>query len=472
MKFLKLILVLILCQSVAAEDIVFSVRSQQLKVAPIDGRGHNVYLNDKLVHFIPVTSRSDIRSAAMAISDYGLDDKQKTKLFNYLNSDFDNSLKGASEEDLLKASLEIGRTAQKIISEEIKEDCLKNSKDISQKKKAAPAKKTQEIYCECELPNNMKLSDEDIFKLTPSNEDKYWNDFSLLGEIEEISFGLDTTNDNHLHGLWRNIASPELDGNDRGRTFGINLDFKAVGSKGELQISYESEIFTQMRETSPGSGYFYIDGDNKFLQDQLERNRLDLKLLRNIEGTNTYVISGFELQQLTDDGSVAGPLQDAWHGLYENNNVIQYTNQDFMKNDVDLTLYGGVGKEWLSDLGNWKCRTRAEFTAGVNVLDMEDSFVKARGEIDLNSNKLFDGDEDNPWFIVSMWAEASVENQGTNQHGTGVNVKFPIEVSSWRIEPSIGMSLEYEKEDAYFTQSQSRKIEPQSHIGLTITKKF
>ena len=113
-----------------------------------------------------------------------------------------------------------------------------------------------------------------------------------------------------------------------------------------------------------------------------------------------------------------------------------------------------------------------EGTVGVNVLDASDAFIKGRAEVELNSNKVLGGTKENPWFLVSLWVEGSLENQGENQYGTGVKISSPISVGNWTVEPAIGMSLSVDKEDYLFKQSQSTKIEPQSHIGLTFKRKF
>lgn len=464
-----ILFVTLLCNSAYAAQVSFQVRGQTIRVMPLGNKGQNIYLNDKLIHFVPISNRGDISNASKVISDYGLNPEQISELDHFLGTTFDSTMKAPDNKDLVAASFQIAKEASDIMSQEVKEDCLKTSEPV---KEVAIDNLDDEIYCECQLPKELQIADEDYFKVSEGFEDEYWDDYSLIGEVEEISFSLDSTNDNHLHGLWRRIASPELDGNDRGRTFGLNLDYKAVGDLGEIQIAFESVLFTQLYETSPGSGLFFLNQDDQYFQDQAERNTLDLKLLRRTGLGDDFVIAGFELQQLTDDGNVAGPIQDAWHELLKKENAVQYTNQNYMEDDLDLTLYGGLGKDWFSDLGNWKCRSRLEGTIGVNVLDTEDVFIKTRGEVELNSNKVFGGTEDNPWFLVSMWAEGSLENQGENQYGAGVSVKSPIRVGDWTVEPKIGMSIEVQKEDFMFSQAQSRKIEPQSHIGITFRRKF
>lgn len=480
MRFIKLLTAFSLITSTmsAKEGVIFKVKDHKLEVRARETLGHGIFKDDKFIHFIPVSSREDLRSISKVLKGYGLNDKQIEKALKYTSDHFENELKGPTTEDLVKTSIALSAVAEKALNEKPEVDCHegtdKNNTAKKSKDNKDDKKKTAEIYCECELPEGTKAKFEGT-ATAPSFEGQYMDEFSLIGDLESSEFTLNTSNDNHLHGLWRNISDPSMDGNDRGRTFGLNLDYKLKGSDGEFRIMFESAIFTQLKETSPGSNLFYIqreeNGDNKYLQDLLERNRLDISLRKNLDVNDMFLIGGVELEQLTDSGSVADPIQAAWHGAWEGNTV-QYENQDFMDDKINLTMYGGLGKDWFSDLGKWKCRTRIEGTIGQNLIDAGDTYAKVRGEVELNSNKVFGGTEDNPYFLVSMWAQGSLESQDGNETGAGVQVAFPIEVNKWQIKPHLGLSIKDEKEDRMFSQKQSMKLEPESSIGITFSRKF
>uniref|UniRef100_UPI003564C664 hypothetical protein n=1 Tax=Halobacteriovorax sp. TaxID=2020862 RepID=UPI003564C664 len=200
----------------------------------------------------------------------------------------------------------------------------------------------------------------------------------------------------------------------------------------------------------------------------LERNRLDVSL-RRLMDKDKYLIMGVELEELTDDGRAAGPIQQAWHKLGNN---IKYDNQDFRDDEINLTVYGGIGKSWMNDLGNWKCTSKIEGTIGQNVLNFDDTYIKARGEVEFSSNELLGGSEENPFVLLSAWAEGSLETEDDYTAGAGVAMSFPRQVGKWEIKPEVGFSIKNEKEDRYFSQSQSTKLEPESHIGITFSRKF
>jgi hypothetical protein len=460
----------------AKESVIFIVKDHKLEVRAKETLGHGIFKDDKFIHFIPISSRDDLKSITKVLKKLGLSDSQLEEALKYTSEHFENELKAPTTTDLIKTSLALSAVAEKALNREIEVDChektSKNNIPKISKEKKEP-QKTAEVYCECELPKGAIAKFEKA--TAPSFEGEYFDDFSLLGDLESSEFTINTTNDNHLHGLWKKFSGAESDGNDRGRTFGLNLDYKLKGSDGEFRIMFESTIFTQLKETSPGSNNFYIrrdgNGDTTYLQDLLERNRLDISLRKNLDVNDMFLIGGVELEQLTDNGSFSDPIQKAWHGAWDSNTV-QYENQDFMDDKMNLTVYGGLGKDWLHDLGKWKCRTRIEGTIGQNLLDVGDTFAKVRTEVELNSNEVFGGSEDNPYFLISMWAQGSAETQGGHEKGAGIQVAFPIKVNDWQIKPHFGISIKDEKEDRLFTQSQSMKIEPESSIGITFSKKF
>ncbi len=463
--------------SFAQEGVIFFVKEDKTKhkieVRAKETLGHGIFKNDKFVHFVPISSRADLKNMNKALKGFGLNPKQLAEVEKYTHKVFESQLKPATTKDLIKTSVALSEVANQILDSELEIDCHEeNGETVALEKEKEKKEKTAQVYCECELPKGTKGK---VDKASaPELEGSFWDNITFLGDLESQEFSLDTSNDNIFHGLWRNIADPEMDGNDRGRTFGLNLNYSLKGSEGEFRIMYESTIFTQLKETSPGSNRFYVrnDGDSqKYLQDLLERNRLDISLRKKLDNSDLFLIGGVELEQLTDDGNMSGPIQTAWHSAW-GKDTVQYENQDFMDDKYSLSLYGGVGKDWFHDLGKWKCRTRLEGTIGHNILDSSDTYAKVRGEVEFNSNEVFGGNEDNPYFLVSMWAEGSVESQGGSNRGAGINLSMPTNVGRWQIKPTVGFSIKDEKEDRFFSQKQSKKIEPESHIGITFTRRF
>ena len=449
-------------------DTVFFADKTKVEVKEQGEGGEGLFEDDRFIRFYPVVSREDLNVLISDLEKYPIKDSELARVKSSLQERFSAKLKPASSEDLIKTSLALGKLADAALA--VSDDIECNEKNGLKTPVKEKKSKEEKVYCECELPDGQRLGIIDSSKAL-SFDGKYWDDYSLLGEIESSSLFINTSNDNHLHGLWRRMTSPEHDGNDRGRTFGLNLDYSLKGTDGEFRLDYESVIFTQMKETSPGTNMFWVNDEGDFKQDLIERNRLDGSLRKNLGNDGTFFIAGAELEQLTDDGSVAGPMQDAWHKIWKDD-VVQYENQDHMDDEINLTLYGGLGKSWMSDLGNWKCTTTIEGTIGQNVLDIGDTYVKVRGEVDLNSNTMFGGTKENPFLLVSMWAEGSVETEGGNQSAAGLNLSTPIKVGKWQVSPQVGVSIKNEKEDRYFSQSQSMKLEPESHIGITFTRKF
>lgn len=463
MKKWTILLFLLAVNASSSESVInFESEGADYSLKKRGDLGQGLFKNGKFIRFYPLSTRDEVNALVNDLSLYDISSESREEIESYINDDFASKLKPASNEELLQTSLVLGAIATEALAEKEVECNEENGIKTSSNKK----EKMETVYCECELPEG---SDAKVASIgVPTFEGEYWDDYSILGKIESSSYTINTSNDNHLHGGYGTLGGTG-DGNDRGRTFGLNLDYKLVGEEGEFRINYESVIFTQLYEGS-SEDRFLINDKGELKQDLLERNRLDTSLRKRYD-RDDYFIAGVQLEQLTDDGNVSGPIQKAWHKLSGTKNI-QYDNQDFRDDEVNLTLYGGLGREWMKDLGNWKCTSRIEGTIGHNILNHSDSYIKVRGEVDLNSNTLLGGSKDNPFVLVSLWAEGSLETEGGSEKGAGVNMSFPVEVGKWQVKPQVGFSIKDEKEDRYFSQKQSIKLEPESHIGITFTRKF
>ncbi len=464
---MALILLAINISSSAAELVFFSDK-KRVEIKKQGSAGEGLFEDGTFIRFYPIVSRSDLKLLIQDIEKYPADSKELDRIKKLLTKRFEEKLNPATSEELIRTSLALGKVAEEALAPRDEIEC--NQENGLKTPVATKETKEEKIYCECELPEDANF--EYGLASAPTFEGEYWDDYSILGKIESSSLLINTSNDNHLHGLWRKMAGPEYDGNDRGRTFGLNLDYTLKGSEGEFRLNYESVIFTQLAETAPGSNRFYVNDEGAYRQDLLERNRLDMSLRRNIDNDGVYYIAGVELEELSDEGRVGGPLQEAWHKAFKKAGNIQYDNQDHMDDEINLTLYGGLGKTWMKDIGNWKCTSTIEGTIGYNILDSEDAYFKTRGSLEINSNEFLGRTKESPFFLLTLWAEGSLETKGGNQTGAGVNLSFPREVGKWQIAPQIGFSVKDEKEDRFFSQQQSIKIEPESHIGITFTRKF
>ncbi|WP_044557409.1 COMM domain-containing protein [Halobacteriovorax marinus] len=458
MKKLSFMFFLFTSTNLLASDITFRVDDKKYELKARGASGQGLFKDGKFIKFFPVNSRQNLESMLEDLDELGIPKEHKTTL----SKNFNDSLKPASDEELIATSIALSKVASEALSEP-EVECNEENGQVTN---IIPKPKHEEtIYCECEMPEGVSASIGS--QKVPSFEGEYWDDYSLLGEIKSSSLTINTTNDNHLHGVYGALGGGG-DGNDRGRTFGLNIDYKLVGDEGEFRTSFESVIFTELNEAEENR--FYINDEGEFLQNLIERNRLDLSLRKKYD-VDKYYIAGIELEQITDDGNISGPIQQAWHKLSATRNI-QYDNQDFRGNEVNLTLYGGLGREWVSDLGNWKCTSRLEGTLGHNILDTSDAYAKVRGEVELNSNELFGGTKENPFVLVSLWASGSLETKSAPEKQAGIKMSFPVEVGKWEVKPHVGFSIKDEKEDRYFTQKQSTKLEPESHIGITFSRKF
>jgi len=406
---------------------------------------------------VTVKGSNDLPFLFKELENVGIDVDKNIKA--EFSKQVNKSFKAARPSDLIDAGLSLSQKALKVVSPPINEDCDKDKKNQAN---SAPKKTVEkEFICECELPKGFKIK-----------TDEKDHNISFLGKVvsEEYDFG--TGNDNLLHGGYTLLTGEQL-GDDRGRTFSMKMSYKLVGVDGEFRMGLESVGFGRLHETSPGSDRYFVTKTGEYFQDFLERDRLDLSLRKSLyKQASDYMILGAELEHKTDSGFLAQMLQEKWHDAWKEQDVIQYKNVDHMDDETHLKAYGGIGKEWLADLGNWKCRATGEATIKASTEGLSKTEVKIRGDAQVNSGTTFGRSQDNPWLAVALWAEGNVNLEGDTEKGAGVEISTSAQVSSWNVKPYIGANYYNEEEDRLFNLKKNNINDLEHVIGIRVTKKF
>ncbi len=248
-------------------------------------------------------------------------------------------------------------------------------------------------------------------------------------------------NDNFLNGALQ--YSPYLsrfDGDDRGRTFGLESELKFTGDRGILSFSANSYGLSKFTNKSGPSSYHLGEKPINYLEVNTLGIRLD-SILNKTESSSglkstDYSIATFTYEQSTQDGKYSKELQRWWHQQFKN--FIQY---DYIKEDENvrtLKIMAGVGKEWISELGRWKCATKAEIQLGMS---QSSSLTPNKGstssEMSVNGS-LNISHSSAPWLALNLWLQGSTGYEGLSRDG-GFEVSFPIKKMNYTIKPFIGI---------------------------------
>jgi hypothetical protein len=306
-----------------------------------------------------------------------------------------------------------------------------------------------EIFCECKL--NLK-----------EKEKKYLN--GVLGEYESSELTVGTGNDNFLHGALQDSVLKKYDGDDKGRTFSGNIDYTLTGTEGEFKLSLDTTGFSRL-ETVNGTKY---NSDGKRYLNFLERDTLDLRLDKNIskgDGSKFYLISEVKFTNETDFGSLSRSAQEMWHRKLRDSGVFNAIQYDYIKKESDkknISTLLGLGKKWVSDVGNWKCQSALEAAGGMSINlkgNMSPEF-SASASTKASYSSL-------PWLALSSWINASSGFQGKALE-MGLKLSVEKKIKNVRVIPFIGIEYHKTETDKKYGSVNGKPYEAYHVLGVSI----
>lgn len=355
----------------------------------------------------------------------------------------------ASDEQLMAISLSYLDESKKIMSSGPDKNC--ESQEKSQDKQVVPvAPEAKEVFCLCELEN---LVTEDKSLLA-----------SLLSEPVSSELTLSTGNDNFLHGALQRGRFMRHDGDDRGRTFSAAADYQLLGKNGEFSLGLETTGFGKFSPLAEE----YKTKEGKYYLNFHEVNTLDLRLDGNITSGATgksYWISKFKLTNETDEGNLSRGVQEWWHDFTKKELGVKSIQYEYLTEEKDrntIGLMGGIGREWIKNIGNWKCQSRTEVTGGMSSdfkgANSPEIAAHASGKITHSSV---------PWLVLSSWIERSSGFMGTSTDG-GMSVSAEGKMKGVTIRPFIGVERHRSAMDEKYGDADGYSYENYHVLGVTI----
>ena len=127
-----------------------------------------------------------------------------------------------------------------------------------------------------------------------------------------------------------------------------------------------------------------------------------------------------------------------------------------------MSFMGGVGKEWISNLGNWKCQTRLEAKAGMSVDFSGRTSLEIAGKAE---NKISHSSV--PWLALSTWVQGSRGFMGPSVEG-GIMLSVEKKYKNVTIRPFIGIERHRTPMDKKFGEVSGHPYENYHVLGGTI----
>ena len=338
--------------------------------------------------------------------------------------------------------------SKKVMSKAPEKDCDTNMSVGTIKEKPA-VEEGKEIFCLCELKGE-EIKDKSLLN-------------SLIGDYDS-ELTINTGNDNFMHGVLQRVGGKEYDGDDRGRTFSGGIDYKLLGTDGELKLSLDSTGFGKFSKVN---GYRKT-ADGKYYLNFRELNTVDIRLDKNFsksESGKSYLISEFKFTNETDNGNLSRGVQEWWHSYNKKQlgmNVIQYRYLTEEPDRNTMTFMGGAGREWIKDIGNWKCQTRLEAKGGMSI-DFKGNMspevaVKAENKISHSSV---------PWLALSTWVQGSAGFMGPSAEA-GIMLSAEKKFRKVIVKPFIGIERHRTPMDKKFGEVSGNPYENYHVFGVTI----
>lgn len=354
----------------------------------------------------------------------------------------------------MAVSLHLLEESKKVMSQAPEKDCPETGKGVKNTAPREPvvpvAPEGQEIYCLCEIKDG-KIKDENFLK-------------SIIGDYDS-ELTINTGNDNFMHGVLQKFDQlVPYDGDDRGRTFNAGVDYSLLGKEGELKIKFDSTGFGKFTRVD---GY-RKDAEGRYYLNFRELNTLGIQLNKNFSKSDsgkTYWIGEFKFTNETDAGNLSRGTQEWWHSFNKNKlgmNIIQYKYLSEEPDRNTMSFMGGVGKEWISNLGNWKCQTRLEAKAGMSVDFSGRTSLELAGKAE---NKISHSSV--PWLALSTWVQGSRGFMGPSVEG-GIMLSVEKKFKNVTIRPFIGIERHRTSMDKKFGEVSGHPYENYHVLGVTI----
>ena len=172
-----------------------------------------------------------------------------------------------------------------------------------------------------------------------------------LGAGVSQKFRLITDNDNFLLGVGGSIGLTKnnfIEGDDKGQTFGLSLEYIASFEAGEVSLKYFTELYSRSvyHKAENAITESLKDPENdRYYTENLIRDTIELEIKKDFEN-NYYAVIGLSVHHLEDSG-MALSIQQGFHELTEfmGHRPYSIVETDLYANEVNGSV--AVGKRFI-----------------------------------------------------------------------------------------------------------------------------
>lgn len=242
--------------------------------------------------------------------------------------------------------------------------------------------------------------------------------FFPLGRLTGLRVDVSSTNDNLWHGGAEGAGlttyNQGVDGDDRGKTFGLSSELGFEFEDGEVVLRQTSQGYSRLapqRTKVVLGGKEYMsevrkDPEGRHYQEFISVDGVELEIKKELGFRDVYVRVIGKRVSVDDQSGLSQKLQERWHAMQKERGTIQYHYLDHTKKETRYEAGVGLGRDFvLYEANKFVVRSDASVGAGVN---SDSAFSNLNTQIDLRiqSKRRLDVDQRYPAFEARLYAGA------------------------------------------------------------------
>lgn len=265
--------------------------------------------------------------------------------------------------------------------------------------------------------------------------------FFPLGRLTGLKVDVSSTNDNLWHGGAEGAGlttyNQGVDGDDRGKTFGINASLGFEFEGGEVVLRQTSQGYSRLvpqRTKIMLGGKEYVsevrkDPSGRHYQEFISVDGLELEIKKELGFKDVYVRVIGKRETVDDQSGISQKLQERWHAMQRERGTIQYHYLNHTQKETRYEAGVALGREFVLYEAN-RFVVRSDTSLGVG-LSTDSSFSNVNTQIDLRvqSKRSAGADQRYPTFEARLYAGARAYQDRGVDRAMGAEITGRVRVT-------------------------------------------
>lgn len=268
--------------------------------------------------------------------------------------------------------------------------------------------------------------------------------FLPLGELVGLKVEIMTSNDNPLHGILGENGlgvtnyGKGIEGDDRGKTFGIGSQVALDFTEGEISLRQYSNGYgrkapqaeiIKIGDQTYTTNWKSSDANGRLYQEFLSIDGLELEVVKSFPGKNVFVKLIGRREVLDDEGGLAQTIQKNWHKSTGSDNV-QYNYVDHRDKDTRYSAEFGVGRNFnFVERNNYAITGSLEASRNISTDGNRDEYYRARGDIKAVYLSENSKNERFPSWEARFFLEGQAYDDDVVDHRYGIEITKRFSIS-------------------------------------------